>query len=94
VPVVGSIGGPVLQAYFTARALGWELLDPYFEKLQMSFDAQHVFVKQHRAPLVGFALPYCFVMAIPLLGPFAFGLAQAAAGVFTREILETPPAAD
>jgi len=31
------------------------------------------------------------VMAIPILGPFAFGIAQAAAGVFTREILETPP---
>ena len=88
VPVIGSIGGPVLQAYFTARALGWELLDPYFEKLQMRFDAQHEYVKAHRAPLVGFALPYSFVMAIPLLGPFAFGLAQAAAGVFARELLE------
>ena len=90
IPVVGSIGGPVLQAYFTARALGWELLDPYFEKHQMRFDAQHAFVKANRAPLVGFALPYSFVMAIPLLGPFAFGLAQAAAGVFTREVLEAP----
>lgn len=91
VPVVGSIGGPILQAYFTARALGWELLDPYFEKLEMRFDAQHRFVKEHRAPIVGFALPYSLVMAIPILGPFAFGIAQAAAGVFTREILETPP---
>jgi uncharacterized protein involved in cysteine biosynthesis len=91
VPVVGSIGGPILQAYFTARALGWELLDPYFEKLEYRFDAQHRFVREHRAPLVGFALPYSLVMAIPILGPFAFGIAQAAAGVFTREILETPP---
>jgi uncharacterized protein involved in cysteine biosynthesis len=90
VPVVGSIGGPVLQVYFTARALGWELLDPYFEKLEYRFDAQHRFVREHRAPLVGFALPYSLVMAIPILGPFAFGIAQAAAGVFTREILETP----
>jgi uncharacterized protein involved in cysteine biosynthesis len=91
VPVVGSIGGPVLQAYFTARALGWELLDPYFEKLEFRFDAQHRFVREHRSALVGFALPYSLVMAIPILGPFAFGIAQAAAGVFTREILESPP---
>jgi uncharacterized protein involved in cysteine biosynthesis len=94
VPVIGSIGGPVLQVYFTARALGWELLDPYFEKLELRFDAQHRFVREHRAPLVGFALPYSLVMAIPIIGPFAFGIAQAAAGVFTREILETPPTQD
>ncbi len=92
VPGIGSIAGPILQGYFTARALGWELLDPYFEKLEWRFDAQHRFVREHRGPLIGFALPYSLLMAIPLIGPFAFGIAQAAAGVFTREILETPPA--
>ena len=92
VPVVGSIGGPILQGYLTARALGWELLDPYFEKLEWRFESQRRFVRDHHAPLVGFALPYSLLMAIPILGPFAFGIAQAAAGVFTREILETPPA--
>jgi len=88
IPVVGSILGPVLQAYFTARALGWELLDPYFEKLEVRFDAQHAFVKQHRGPLIGFALPFSLVMSIPLLGPLLFGVAQAAAGTLVVEVLE------
>lgn len=94
VPVVGAIAGPVLQTYFTARALAWELLDPYFEKLETRFDAQHVYVKRHRASLVGFALPFSFVMAIPLLGPLVFGVAQAAMGTLVIEVLErttTPP---
>jgi uncharacterized protein involved in cysteine biosynthesis len=91
VPVVGTILGPVLQIYFTARALSWELLDPYFEKLELRFSAQHAFVRNHRAPLVGFALPYSFVMAIPLVGPFIFGLAQAAIAVVVADILERTP---
>lgn len=93
VPLVGAVAGPVLGVYFTSRALGWELLDPYFEKLSMRFDEQHAFIRRHRAPLIGFALPYSFVLAIPVLGPFAFGLAQAAAGVLVAEVLEprTPP---
>jgi CysZ protein len=88
IPVVGSVAGPVLQGYFTARALGWELLDPYFEKLEVRFDAQHEFVKQHRRPLVGFALPFSLVMSIPFVGPLLFGVAQAAAGTLVVEVLE------
>lgn len=92
IPVVGSVGGPVLQGYFTARALSWELLDPYFEKLHMRFDAQHQYVKANRLPMLGFGLPFSLVMAIPLVGPLVYGLAQAAAGVFVAEVLEQPQA--
>ena len=88
VPVVGAVLGPVMQGYFTARALGWELLDPYFEKLEIRFGAQRTFVRQHRAPLVGFALPFSLVMSIPLVGPLLFGVAQAAVGTFVVELLE------
>lgn len=91
VPVVGSVAGPVLQGYFTARALGWELLDPYFEKLGYKFDAQHAFMKQHRSSMLGFALPYSFVMAIPLVGPLVFGVAQAATGTLVNDVLERAP---
>jgi len=96
IPVAGVVLGPVLQAYFTSRALGWELLDPYFEKLGVRFDAQHEFVKQHRGPLVGFALPFSLAMGIPLVGPLLFGVAQAAAGTLVVEVLEgasAPPTA-
>lgn len=93
IPIAGAVLGPLLQGYFTARALGWELLDPYFEKLHMRFDAQREFVKQHRGPLVGFALPFSLVMSIPLLGPLLFGVAQAAAGTLVLEIVERDVAA-
>ncbi len=88
VPVVGAVAGPVLQAYFTARALGWELLDPWFDKLEMQFDAQHDYVRRHRAAIVGFGFPLGLVMAVPLVGPLVFGLAQAAAGVLVTEVLD------
>ncbi|MEM6291772.1 MAG: EI24 domain-containing protein [Myxococcota bacterium] len=90
VPVVGPVLGPVAQAYVTARSLGWELLDPYFEKLEVRFDAQHVFVKQHRRPLVGFALPFSLAMSIPLVGPLLFGVAQASIGTLVVDVLERP----
>jgi CysZ protein len=88
VPVVGSVAGPVVHGYFTARTLSWELLDPYFDKLELGFDAQHDFVKQHRLPLVGLGLPFALVMAIPFVGSLVFGLAQATAGVFVAEVIE------
>ena len=92
IPVAGVVLGPVLQVYFTSRALGWELLDPYFEKLEVRFDAQHAFVKQHHRPLVGFALPFSLAMSIPLVGPLLFGVAQAAAGTLVVEVFEAPSA--
>jgi len=89
IPVAGAIGGPLLGGYFSARALAWELLDPYFDKLRYSFAEQRSYVKERQQVLLGFGLPLSFAMAIPLLGPLLFGLAQAAAGRLVGEILET-----
>lgn len=88
VPVVGPLLAPTVQVLLTARALGWELLDPYFERLNFRFDEQHAFVKIHRRELVGFALPYSLIMAIPLVGPLVFGVAQAAIGTLVTDVLE------
>lgn len=88
VPLVGPLAGPALQTYFAARALGWEMLDPYFDKLRLRFDEQHRFVRRHRVPIVGFGLPFSLLMAIPLFGPVLFGMAQAAAGVLIADVLE------
>lgn len=92
-PAVGALLGPPLSMYFTARAMSWELLDPYFDKLQMDFAAQRRFVHEHRPALVGFGLPMGLVMAIPLAGPLFFGLAQAAAAVLVADVLERPATA-
>lgn len=88
VPAVGAVVGPPLSLYVTARAMSWELLDPYFDKLQLTFADQRRVVNEHRAALVGFGLPIGLIMAIPLAGPLFFGLAQAAAAVLVAEVIE------
>ncbi|HWB77116.1 MAG TPA: EI24 domain-containing protein [Nannocystaceae bacterium] len=88
VPVLGSIAGPVLQAWRTALALGWELLDPYFDKLGWTRAQQRELLRRHQAPLLGFALPFVLVMAVPIAGPFVFGLAQAAIATLVIEVIE------
>ncbi|MEM6991968.1 MAG: EI24 domain-containing protein [Myxococcota bacterium] len=90
VPVLGSIGGPVVQAYLTSRSIGWEMLDPYFDKLEWRFDDQQRFVARHRSALVGFGLPISLLMMIPIVGPLIFGLAQASAAVLVADVLERP----
>ena len=90
VPLVGQVLGPVLQGYLGARGLAWELLDPYLDKLELRFDAQRAFVAAHRPALVGFGLPLMLIMAIPIVGPLLFGLAQGAAAKLVIEVIEAP----
>lgn len=90
VPVVGQVLGPVLQGYLGARGLAWELLDPYLDKLRLGFSGQRAFVAAHRPALVGFGLPLTFMMAIPVVGPLMFGLAQGAAALLVVEVIEAP----
>ncbi len=88
VPVAGALAAPWIQAYLTARLLGWELLDPYFDKLGSDYGAQRAFVRDHALTVVGFALPFSFIMAVPLLGPLFFGLAQGATGTLVARVIE------
>ncbi|MEM9453201.1 MAG: EI24 domain-containing protein [Myxococcota bacterium] len=90
IPVVGQVAGPVFQGYLSARGLAWELLDPYLDKLELDFGEQRAFVAAHRSALVGFGLPLSFLMAIPLVGPLMFGLAQGAAAQLVVEVIEAP----
>jgi CysZ protein len=88
VPFVGVVLGPALQLWNTGKILGWELMDPYFDKRRMAFRAQKGYVREHRAAVVGFGLPWAFVLAIPVLGPLFFGMAQAAAPALLVHVLE------
>ncbi len=90
VPVVGQVLGPVAQGFIGARGLAWELLDPYLDKLQLGFAEQRAFVATHRSALVGFGLPLAVVMAIPLVGPLLFGLAQGAVAKLVVDVIEAP----
>lgn len=92
VPVVGSIAAPVLQAWRSALALSWELLDPYFDKLGLDRAGQRAVLHRHQRTLLGFALPFVVLMAIPVVGALAFGLAQAAIAMLVVEVVEAPVA--
>lgn len=88
VPGIGPIIGPALQGWFTAKALGWELLDPFLDRSGMRYADQRVYIDRYKGAVVGFALPNALVIGIPLIGPLFFGLAQAAAASLVYDVLE------
>ena len=91
IPVVGTIAGTAGQVWVTARALSWELIDPYLDALELGYSEQRAFVRAHRGVLIGFGLPVSLMMAIPFVGPLFFGLAQAAGGMFVARELPVDP---
>ncbi len=87
IPIVGGIVATIGQTWLTARTVSWELLDPYFDRLDIRWEDQKQFVADNRDALLGFGLPLGFMLAIPLIGPLMFGWAQGAAGtVLVRTI--------
>lgn len=93
IPVVGQVAGPAMGTYFTARALGWELLDPYFAFTNTPYPAQVEFLGRHHATVIGFGLPFALLFAIPIVGPLVFVMAQASAATLVCEVLEPDEAA-
>lgn len=91
IPVVGSLVATALQLWLTARTISWELMDPYFDCLDIRYAEQRQFVSRLQKPLLGFGVPVALMMAIPLLGPLGFGLAQAAAGTFVAREFPIDP---
>lgn len=92
VPFVGVVLGPAVQLWVTGKILGWELLDPFFDKQRMAYAAQKTYVRQHGAAVVGFGVAWSFVLALPLIGALFFGLAQASAPMLLVRVLEPSPA--
>ncbi len=88
IPLVGPIAAPVLTLWITAQALSSELLDPYFSKSSMKYAARKQYAKAHRGGMLGFGVPLSFLLAIPLIGPLFFGLAQAGAATLLVDVLE------
>jgi CysZ protein len=90
IPVIG-LAAALLQLWFTARAIGWELMDPYFECLDIRYAEQKTFIERLQKPLLGFGLPISLMLAIPIAGPLFFGLAQAAAATFVAREVPVDP---
>jgi uncharacterized protein involved in cysteine biosynthesis len=88
VPVVGPVAAGLAQLLFTARMLGWELLDPYLDRCGLEHKAQRAFVKEHGAAIAGFALPWTLILSIPIVGPLLLGLAQGATASLVHDVIE------
>lgn len=91
VPVIGTliatVGGLLLASY----AVAWELLDPYFETLDIGHAEQRELIRRHRPALLGFGFPIALMFGIPIVGPLLFGLAQVAGAVFVARELPVDP---
>lgn len=86
VPIVGPIVTPPLQLYFTARTVGWELLDPYFDRLRLTTAEQKTVIRKYSVEILGMGLVCAPLLAIPFVGPLLFGLIQAGASEFVLQI--------
>ena len=90
IPIVGIVAAPAIQLFGTARALSWELLDPWFDLNRMPYAEQKAFVADHKGLFLGFGLPYSLLMAIPIVGPMTFGIAQSGAALLVADALLEP----
>ncbi len=88
IPVVGAFIATPLQLYFAARTMGWEMLDPYFDKRGLGLQAQQELVRRHLPEILGMGAVCAPLLAVPLIGPLAFGVLQASAAQFVVEHLE------
>jgi hypothetical protein len=67
------------------------MMEPYFDRHGMRWSAQRAYIKKNRWTILGFALPISLLLAIPIIGPLFFGIAQAGAAWFVRHVLEGAP---
>jgi CysZ protein len=91
VPVVGTVIASVAGLLLASRTVAWELLDPYFETLDIRHAEQRALIRRHQKVLLGFGLPIALMLAIPIVGPLLFGLAQVAGAVFVARELPVDP---
>lgn len=95
IPIVGPIVAPPLQFYFAAKTVGWEMMDPYFDRLGISWSDQKKIVKHFAPEFLGMGLIGAPLLALPLFGPLLFGLIQAGAARFVVDIFpESDDASD
>eukprot|EP01104_Vermistella_antarctica_P004105 TRINITY_DN14619_c0_g1_i1.p1 TRINITY_DN14619_c0_g1~~TRINITY_DN14619_c0_g1_i1.p1 ORF type:complete len:345 (-),score=64.10 TRINITY_DN14619_c0_g1_i1:8-1042(-) len=76
----------LIRVWWASKALGRELLQPYFARLNDSHSEYHV-LTSHHALILGFAFPLTLLLAVPLFGPLMWGFAQAGTCVLLAKIL-------
>lgn len=83
-PAVAGLGQLVLLSFMAT----WELLDPYLARRGSSYAEQRALLFRHLPETLGFGLPVGGLLAVPVLGPLFFPLAQGAAAEFVVGLLE------
>ena len=94
VPVVGPFLAGALAAAVASYSLTWELLDPYFDKAGLDFDAQERVVRSNAVALTCFGVPFSLALAVPFFGPMTVAVAQGAAAEVVWRVLERDPEAE
>ncbi len=91
VPVAGPFIAGALAAAVAAYSLTWELLDPYFDKAGLDFEAQERVVRGNAVALTCFGVPFSLALAVPFFGPMTVAVAQGAAAEVVWRVLERDP---
>jgi hypothetical protein len=91
VPGVGAVFATLLVTSVASYALAWELLDPYFDKKALNFQAQDKVMWENKFLLVAFATPFTAALAVPIVGPLATSVAQGACGYLVWRVFEWEP---
>ena len=91
VPVAGPFIAGALAAAVAAYSLTWELLDPYFDKAGLDFEAQERVVWGNAVALTCFGVPFSLALAVPFFGPMTVAVAQGAAAEVVWRVLERDP---
>lgn len=70
----------LVQGWLSTRAITRELLEPYFARILFSDSQKREWFHEREGLLLGFGLTFYLAMRFPLLGPLAYGIAEAATG--------------
>ena len=85
-PVAGPLLGAAVGLGATAWVLAWELLDPLLDRVTDTPAAERRFLRGHAGVVWGLGLAWSALVAIPLVGPLAFPLVQAAAAAVVPDL--------
>lgn len=81
-----------LSTFWGGRSLVRELLSPYFARVPFSRSDKDHWFKAREGILFGFGCGFFWMMKIPFLGVFVYGIAQASTAYLISKVSEPPPA--
>ncbi|KAJ3108639.1 hypothetical protein HDU97_000495 [Phlyctochytrium planicorne] len=85
----------LLRNLLSLRALARELMEPYLCRSKMDMFQRRAWIFKNEAIIYGFALPFFFLLEVPVVGPALFlGLSQASAARICLELFDEVDVAD